>query len=44
MHDHGNTSNKPMIWLDVLDVPTVNFFETSFYEHFDDEKPEHPAR
>ncbi|HYP11667.1 MAG TPA: cupin domain-containing protein, partial [Xanthobacteraceae bacterium] len=20
-HDHGNTSNKPMLWLDVLDVP-----------------------
>lgn len=32
-HDHGNTSARPMIWLDVLDVPTVNFFETSFYEH-----------
>src|SRR5262245_40697816 len=38
MHDHGNESKKPMIWLDVLDVPTVNFFETSFYEHFEDEK------
>src|ERR1700726_2335912 len=32
-HDHGNTSTKPMIWLDVLDVPTVNFFETGFSEH-----------
>ena len=20
-HDHGNTSNKPMLWLDVLDFP-----------------------
>ena len=39
MHDHGNTSKEPMIWLDVLDVPTVNFFETSFYEHFEDDKP-----
>src|SRR6476660_3254565 len=38
IHDHGNTSKTSMIWLDVLDVPTVNFFETSFYEHFDDEK------
>ncbi len=35
IHDHGNESNKPMIWLDVLDVPTINFFETCFYEHFD---------
>ena len=34
----ATTSKKPMIWLDVLDVPTVNFFETCFYEHFDDEK------
>ena len=23
-HDHGNTSDKPMMWLDVLDMPTVN--------------------
>jgi gentisate 1,2-dioxygenase len=38
IHDHGNESKKPMIWLDVLDVPTVNFFETCFYEHFEYEK------
>jgi gentisate 1,2-dioxygenase len=24
-----------MIWLDVLDVPTVNFFETAFAEHLE---------
>ena len=35
-HDHGNTSNKPMLWLDVLDVPAVNFYEASFAEDFDD--------
>jgi gentisate 1,2-dioxygenase len=35
-HDHGNTSDKPMMWLDVLDMPTVNHFETSFAEHFDE--------
>ncbi len=34
-HDHGNPSSKPMIWLDVLDVPTVNHFEASFAQHFD---------
>lgn len=34
-HDHGNTSDKPMLWLDVLDVPAINFFETSFAEDFD---------
>ena len=32
-HDHGNTSDKPMIWLDVLDLPTINFFATGFFEH-----------
>ncbi len=25
-----------MLWLDVLDMPTVNHFETSFMEHFDE--------
>ena len=35
-HDHGNPSDKPMMWLDVLDMPTVNHFEASFSEHFDD--------
>jgi gentisate 1,2-dioxygenase len=35
-HDHGNPSKKPMLWLDVLDVPAVNFFETSFAENFDE--------
>jgi gentisate 1,2-dioxygenase len=34
-HDHGNTSDKPMLWLDVLDFPAVNFFETSFAQQFD---------
>jgi gentisate 1,2-dioxygenase len=35
-HDHGNPSKRPMLWLDVLDLPVVNFYETSFAEHFDD--------
>jgi gentisate 1,2-dioxygenase len=29
-HDHGNSSPAPMLWLDVLDFPQVNFFEASF--------------
>jgi len=33
-HDHGNPSDKPMLWLDVLDAPAINFFETSFGEDF----------
>ena len=36
-HDHGNTSNTAMIWLDVLDVPTINFFEAAFSESLADE-------
>jgi gentisate 1,2-dioxygenase len=35
-HDHGNPSKKPMLWLDVLDFPAVNFFEASFAAYFDD--------
>ncbi|MGC1349138.1 MAG: gentisate 1,2-dioxygenase [Xanthobacteraceae bacterium] len=34
-HDHGNPSDKPMLWLDVLDAPTINFYETSFGEDFE---------
>jgi gentisate 1,2-dioxygenase len=34
-HDHGNPSDKPMLWLDVLDMHTVNFFKASFSEHLD---------
>ena len=34
-HDHGNNSDKPMMWLDVLDMPIVNHFETSFAAYFD---------
>ena len=35
-HDHGNPGKKPVMWLDVLDMPTINHFETSFMEHFDE--------
>ncbi len=35
-HDHGNPGNQPAMWLDVLDMPTVNHFEASFSEHFDE--------
>jgi gentisate 1,2-dioxygenase len=36
-HDHGNPSDKPMLWLDVLDFPAVNFFEASFADYFDEQ-------
>src|SRR5262245_20406731 len=35
-HDHGNPSKKPMLWLDVLDFPAVNFFEASFADYIDE--------
>src|SRR5579863_9807970 len=35
-HDHGNPSKKPMLWLDVLDFPAVNFYEASFAEYFEE--------
>lgn len=35
-HDHGNPGKEPVMWLDVLDMPTVNHFEASFAAHFDE--------
>ncbi|HZT26657.1 MAG TPA: cupin domain-containing protein [Pseudolabrys sp.] len=32
-HDHGNPGKQPVMWLDVLDMPTINHFETSFATH-----------
>ncbi|MEL6793080.1 MAG: gentisate 1,2-dioxygenase [Pseudomonadota bacterium] len=31
-HDHGNTSEAPIFWLDGLDIPVVQFFDASFAE------------
>jgi gentisate 1,2-dioxygenase len=31
-HDHGNPSDEPVVWLDGLDLPIVNLFDTSFAE------------
>jgi gentisate 1,2-dioxygenase len=36
-HDHGNLGTSPVVWLDGLDIPLVNFFDTSFAEHHPDE-------
>ena len=32
-HDHGNHSDGPLVWVDMLDVHIVNFFDASFFEH-----------
>jgi len=31
-HDHGNPGREPVVWLDGLDIPIVNMFDTSFFE------------
>lgn len=33
-HDHGNLGDGPVIWLDGLDLPIVNLFDTSFAESY----------
>ncbi|MEK9833309.1 MAG: gentisate 1,2-dioxygenase, partial [Rhodospirillaceae bacterium] len=33
-HDHGNESDRPMVWLDGLDVPLVETLDTTFAEPF----------
>jgi gentisate 1,2-dioxygenase len=45
-HHHGNDGPGPVIWLDGLDVPTVNLFGAGFSEHygagdFPDSRPAH---
>jgi gentisate 1,2-dioxygenase len=32
-HDHGNPGKGPVIWMDVLDLPLVNFLDAGFAEH-----------
>jgi len=41
-HDHGNPVNEPIVWLDGLDIPIVNMFDTSFLER--DEHESQPPR
>jgi len=39
-HDHGNMSDRPMFWLDGLDIPLVQFLDASFAEGLgEDEQP-----
>jgi len=39
-HDHGNHSDEPMVWLDGLDIPIVQFFDASFVEDLDQDEQE----
>lgn len=34
-HDHGHDGDKPVIWLDGLDVAIVNFFEAGFSDEYE---------
>jgi gentisate 1,2-dioxygenase len=36
-HDHGNPGESPVVWLDGLDIPIVNFYDSSFAEHLPEE-------
>lgn len=38
-HDHGNLGNRPVIWLDGLDIPIVRFLDAGFAE-----KSEQPSQ
>ena len=39
-HDHGNESDRPMFWVDGLDIPVVQLLDASFAEaHNDDAQP-----
>ena len=40
-HDHGNETGEPVVWLDGLDIPMVQFFDASFVERYPE--PSHPA-
>ena len=37
-HDHGNHTDKPMFWLDGLDIPIIQMLDASFIEHHDEEE------
>lgn len=39
-HDHANTTAKPMIWLDGLDLPLVNLLEAAFFDEYPAERQE----
>lgn len=37
-HDHGNDSDKPMIWLDGLDIPLLHFMNVGFAERLGEDR------
>ncbi len=43
-HAHGNDSMDPMVWLDGLDIPLVQFFDAGFAERPEANTPLPPTR
>ena len=39
-HDHGNTTDDPIFWLDGLDIPVVQFLDASFAEGLGEDQQE----
>ena len=37
-HDHGNETDTPMVWLDVLDVPIVSMLDAGFTEVYPEDR------
>jgi gentisate 1,2-dioxygenase len=35
-HDHGNETGKPVVWMDGLDVPLVQFMNAMFFQLYED--------
>jgi gentisate 1,2-dioxygenase len=40
-HDHGNEGDKPMVWLDGLDLPVFKFLRNNFAENYSE--PRYPS-
>ena len=40
-HDHGSESDRPVVWLDGLDIPIVSLLDASFAERHPDEAQDH---
>lgn len=40
-HDHGSESDRPVVWLDGLDIPIVSLLDASFAERHPDESQVH---
>ena len=37
-HDHGNETDKPVVWMDGLDVPLIQALNAMFFQMYDQEK------